>query len=320
MTTTLSPAPTPKTTARPSRYRHIHQGWRERLAPYAFVAPFFLLFLVFGLFPLLFTFYVALFDWDPIGERHFVGLANFSQLVQDPRFWGALRNTFSIWVLSTVPQLLIALGLAHLLNHVRLRAATFFRMAVLVPYITSVAATTIVFAQLFDRDYGMLNWFLELLGFAHVDFTASVWGSHFMIAVMVAWRWTGYNTLLYLASLQAVPRELYEAAAADGATGWQQFRHITIPSLRPIIVFTVVTSTIGGLQIFTEPLLVNPVGGLTCGAARQCQTLTLFLYEQGFGRFHFGYGAAIAVALFVLVVLFSTINYLLVTRVRPERP
>ncbi|MFY1688636.1 carbohydrate ABC transporter permease [Plantactinospora sp. WMMB782] len=322
MTTTLSPAPAPapKTSTRPTRYRHIQQGVRERLAPYAFVAPFFLLFLVFGLFPLLFTFYVALFEWDPIGERNFVGLANFSQLVQDPRFWGALRNTFSIWVLSTVPQLLIALGLAHLLNNVRLRAATFFRMAVLVPYVTSVAATTIVFAQLFDRDYGMLNWFLELLGFEHVDFTASVWGSHFMIAVMVAWRWTGYNTLLYLASLQAVPRELYEAAAADGATGWQQFRHITIPSLRPIIVFTVVTSTIGGLQIFTEPLLVNPVGGLTCGAARQCQTLTLFLYEQAFGRFHFGYGAAIAVALFVMVVLFSTINYLLVTRVRPERP
>ena len=193
-------------------------------------------------------------------------------------------------------------------------------MSVLVPYITSVAATTIVFAQLFDRDYGMLNWFLELLGFHHVDFTASVWGSHLMIAVMVAWRWTGYNTLLYLASLQAVPRELFEAAAADGANGWRQFRHITIPALRPIIVFTVVTSTIGGLQIFTEPLLVNPVGGLTCGAARQCQTLTLFLYEQAFGRFHFGYGAAVGVALFVMVVIIAAINYLLVTRIRSERP
>ncbi|MFC6022158.1 carbohydrate ABC transporter permease [Plantactinospora solaniradicis] len=320
MTTTLSPTTSARATRGPSRYRHIQHGIRERLAPYAFVAPFFVLFLIFGLFPLLFTFYVALFDWDPIGERHFVGLTNFSQLVHDPRFWGALRNTFSIWVLSTVPQLLIALGLAHVLNHVRLRAATLFRMSVLVPYITSVAATTIVFAQLFDRDYGMLNWFLELLGFAHVDFTASVWGSHLMIALMIAWRWTGYTTLLYLASLQTVPRELYEAAAVDGATGRQQFRHITIPALRPIIVFTVVTSTIFGLQVFTEPLLVNPVGGLTCGAARQCQTLTLFLYEQGFGRFHFGYGAAIAVALFVLVVIVSAINYLLVTRIRPERP
>jgi cellobiose transport system permease protein len=316
----LSPATAAEATARPSRYRRIQQGVGERLAPYAYIAPFFVLFLVFGLFPLLFTFYVALFDWNPIGEHHYVGLANFSQLVHDPRFWGALRNTFSIWVLSTVPQLLLALGMAHVLNHARLRAATLFRMSVLVPYVTSVAATTIVFAQLFDRDYGMLNWVLQLLGFHHVDFTASVWGSQIVIAVMVAWRWTGYNTLLYLASLQAVPRELFEAAAADGANGWKQLRHITIPALRPIIVFTVVTSTIGGLQIFTEPLLVNPVGGLTCGAARQCQTLTLFLYEQSFGRFHFGYGAAVGVALFVIIVIVSVINYLLITRIRPERP
>lgn len=293
---------------------------RERLAPYAYVAPFFLLFAVFGLFPLLFTFYVALFDWNPIGEHTFTGMANFTRLVEDPRFWGALRNTVSIWVLSTVPQLLLALGVAHLLNHARLRAAAFFRMSVLVPYITSVAATTIVFAQLFDRDYGMLNWLLGLLGFDHIEFSASVLGSHLMIAAMVIWRWTGYNTLLYLAALQAVPQEVYEAASVDGAGGWRQLRHITIPALRPIIVFTVVTSTIGGLQIFTEPLLLDPTASMTCGAARQCQTLTLFLYEQGFGRFHFGYGAAIGVALFVMVVLAATVNYLLATRIRAERP
>jgi cellobiose transport system permease protein len=316
----LSPATAAEESTRPVRNRHIRQGLRERLAPYAYIAPFFVLFFIFGLFPLVFTFYVSLFDWDPIGEHQYVGLANFAELFHDPRFWGALRNTFSIWVISTVPQLLLALGVAHVLNHVRLRAATFFRMAVLVPYITSVAATTIVFAQLFDRDYGMLNWFLELLGFRHFDFTASVLGSHFEIAMMVAWRWTGYNILLYLASLQAVPRELYEAAAADGANGWKQFRHISIPALRPMIAFTVVTSTIGGLQIFTEPLLVNTVGGNTCGAARQCQTLTLFLYEQAFGHFHFGYGAAVGVALFVMVVIVSAINYLLVTRIRSERP
>ncbi|MBN1172798.1 MAG: sugar ABC transporter permease [Micromonosporaceae bacterium] len=304
----------------PSRTRAMRLPVRERLAPYAYVAPFFLLFAVFGLFPLLFTFYVALFDWNPIGEHTFTGMANFTRLVEDPRFWGALRNTVSIWVLSTVPQLLLALGVAHLLNHARLRAAAFFRMSVLVPYITSVAATTIVFAQLFDRDYGMLNWLLGLLGFDHIEFSASVLGSHLMIAAMVIWRWTGYNTLLYLAALQAVPQEVYEAASVDGAGGWRQLRHITIPALRPIIVFTVVTSTIGGLQIFTEPLLLDPTASMTCGAARQCQTLTLFLYEQGFGRFHFGYGAAIGVALFVMVVLAATVNYLLATRIRAERP
>lgn len=320
MTTTLIPATAQKASGGPTRYRHVQHGLRERLAPYAYIAPFFLIFSIFGLFPLLFTFYVSLFDWNPIGEHRYVGLDNFSRLLDDPRFWGALRNTFSIWVLSTVPQLLLALGMAHVLNHVRLRMATLFRMSVLVPYITSVAATTIIFAQLFDRDYGMLNWFLGLLGFEHIDFKASVWGSHLMVATMVAWRWTGYNTLLYLASLQSVPRDLYEAAAVDGANSWKQFRHITIPALRPIIVFTVVTSTIGGLQIFTEPLLLSPVNQETCGAARQCQTLTLFLYEQGFVRFHFGYGAAIGVALFVMVVIIAAINYLLVTRIRSERP
>lgn len=305
----------------PVRNQRVRESLGERLAPYAYVAPFFFLFAVFGLAPLLFTFYVALFDWDPIGEHTFVGTENFSRLFGDPWFWNAARNTFSIWVLSTVPQLLVALGMAHLLNHVRLRASSFFRTSVLAPYITSVAATTIVFAQLFDRDYGMVNWVLGLVGLDHVDFTASTWGSHLVIATMVMWRWCGYNTLLYLASLQAVPRAVYESAAVDGAGGWRQFRHITVPSLRPIIVFTVVTSTIGGLQIFTEPLLVNPTSAQTCGAARQCQTLTLFLYEQAFGRYHFGYGAAIGVALFVMVVVTAGINYLLTsTRRRSERP
>jgi len=292
----------------------------ERFAPYAYIAPFFLIFGVFGLFPLLFTFYVALFDWNPVAEHTFIGLDNFSRLFDDPRFWNAMRNTVSIWVLSTVPQLLIALGLAQLLNHARLRFATLFRMSMLVPYITSVAATTVVFAQLFDRDYGMLNWVLQQVGLGPVDFVQSTWGSHVMIAAMVIWRWTGYTTLLYLASLQAISRDIYEAASVDGAGNWKQFRYITIPSLRPVIVFTIVTSTIGGLQIFTEPLLVSRSAPLTCGPVRQCQTLTLFLFEQGFGQFKFGYGAAIGVALFVLVVAFALLNYLLSTRIRREKP
>jgi cellobiose transport system permease protein len=317
VTTTLStkraasppPAPT---------YR-LRQGLGERIAPYAYIAPFFLIFAVFGLVPLVFTFYVALFDWNPIGEHVFIGFDNFTRLFADARFWNAAWNTVSIWLLSTVPQLVVALLLAHLLNHARLRFAVFFRMSMLVPYITSVAATTIVFAQLFDRDYGLLNWFLGLFGVEHIDFMQSVWGSHVLIAVMVMWRWFGYTTLLYLASLQAIPRAIYEAASVDGAGTWKQFRHISIPSLRPVIVFTIVTSTIGGLQVFTEPLLLSRTSPLTCGAVRQCQTLTLFLYEQGFGQFQFGYGAAIGVALFVLVVAAATLNYVLSTRIRPER-
>ncbi|RVX38654.1 cellobiose transport system permease protein [Nonomuraea polychroma] len=317
MTTTLSTSRAASTPpAVPTRVR---QSIRERVAPYAYVAPFFLIFAVFGLVPLLFTFYVALFDWNPIGERVFIGLDNFTRLLDDARFWNAAWNTISIWLLSTVPQLLLALGLAHLLNQARLRLAVFFRMSMLVPYITSVAATAIVFAQMFDRDYGLLNWMLGLVGVEPIDFKQSVWGSHLLIAAMVTWRWFGYTTLLYLASLQAIPRSLYEAAAVDGAGGWKQFRHISIPSLRPVIVFTIVTSTIGGLQIFTEPLLISRVSAVTCGPVRQCQTLTLFLYEQGFGQFQFGYGAAIGVALFLLIIVMATINYVLSTRTRSER-
>ena len=311
MSATLTPgqvgATAPTTSTRPVETR-----W-ERIAPYGYVAPFYLLFAVFGLMPLLFTFYVSLFDWNPIGAHTFVGLENFRQLAGDPRFWNAFRNTFSIWLMSTVPQLLVALILAQVLNSARLRFANLFRMSMLLPYITSVAATTIVFSQLFDRDYGLLNWFIGLLGFDHVDFMSTALSSHILISVMVIWRWFGYNTLLYLASLQAVPRDLYEAAAVDGAGPVKQFRHITLPALRPVIVFTVITSTIGGLQVFTEPLLLGG-GLLTCGSARQCQTLSLFLFEQGFGSFKFGYGSAIGVALFVIIVVVAIINYLLSSR------
>lgn len=315
VTLTLVPAPS---TAPPPVTRTA-RGLGERLAPYAYIAPFFVLFAVFGLFPFAFTFYVALFDWNPIGDQVFIGVDNFTRMFGDPRFWNAAGNTVSIWFLSTVPQLLLALLLAHVLNHARLRFALFFRMSVLVPYVTSVAATAIVFAQLFDRDYGLLNWVLGLVGVEPVDFVQSTVGSHVLIATMVVWRWFGYTTLLYLASLQAVPRAVYEAAAIDGAGSWQRFRHITIPSLRPVIIFTVVTSTIGGLQIFTEPLLIATGAPLTCGAVRQCQTLTLFLYEQGFGEFEFGYGAAVGVALFVVVVVIAAVNYLLAGRIRADR-
>jgi cellobiose transport system permease protein len=315
VTATLSPPQIPTGVASPT-------GWRiplrERIASYAYIAPFFLLFGVFGLVPFLFTFYIALFEWNPIGDQTFIGADNFTRMLADPRFWNATGNTISIWALSTIPQLLVALLLAHVLNHARLRFALFFRMSILVPYVTSVAATAIVFAQMFDRDYGLLNWLLGLVGIGSIDFVQSVWGSHVMIAVMVAWRWFGYTALLYLASLQAIPRDIYEAASIDGAGGWHQFRHITIPSLRPVIIFTVVTSTIGGLQIFTEPLLVARTTNLTCGPVRQCQTLTLFLYEQGFGQYQFGYGSAIGVALFVMIILVAAVNYALSSRIRGE--
>jgi cellobiose transport system permease protein len=217
-----------------------------------------------------------------------------------------------------VPQLLIALGLAHVLS-TRLRGRTFFRMTLLLPQVTSLVAVALIFTQLFDYKYGLFNYVLSELGFGKVNWEAGTYSSWIALAVMVTWRWTGYNTLIYLAAMQAVPDELYEAAEVDGAGGFRQFFHVTIPMLRPTIIFTVIISTIGGLQLFTEPYLFEPLKqAATGGSGRQYQTVSMYLYEKAFGgsEFKFGYASAIAWSLFLMTILFSLFNFLLVRRIR----
>jgi cellobiose transport system permease protein len=290
-----------------------------RVSPYLYVSPFFVLFGLFGLFPLGYTAYVSLTDRTLLGsETHFVGLRNFTTLIHDSYFWNAVENTLGIWVISTVPQLLIALWLAHLLN-TKLRARTFFRMSVLLPQVTSLVAVTLIFTQLFSRDYGLVNYGLHLFGIHHVDWEAGRLSSWVALSVMVTWRWAGYNALIYLAAMQGIPEELYEAAAIDGAKAWKQFIHVTIPMLRPTIIFTVIVSTIGGLQLFTEPYLFEPLKqGATGGSARQYQTVVMYLYEKAFAgtQFNFGYAAAIGWGLFLLIALISLVNFLIVSRIR----
>ncbi|WP_165968558.1 carbohydrate ABC transporter permease [Saccharopolyspora elongata] len=288
-----------------------------RVTPYLFVAPFFVLFAVFGLFPLLYTAWISLHDWNLIdGDQGFVGLANYTALFADPDFYNALFNTASIFVVSTVPQLLAALGIAALLNR-PLRAGTVWRAGVLLPNVISVVAVALVFAQLFGRDFGVINWILGLFGLDPVDWEGQRWSSHLAVATMVIWRWTGYNALLYLAAMRNVPRELYEAAALDGASRWRSFWSITVPGIRPTIIFTVVVSTIGGLQLFAEPQLFDSTGTAGVGGNdRQFQTLTMYLYEKGFGLFDAGYAAAIAWVLFVMCLLSAVANFVLVRRIR----
>ncbi|MFJ6213936.1 carbohydrate ABC transporter permease [Streptomyces sp. NPDC092296] len=309
-------APPPRAPARRSvRW----QRAERRASPYLYIAPFFAVFGVFGLFPLLYTAYVSLTGWraDTDGsEGTFVGFDNYRTLLHDQFFWNALKNTLGIGVLATVPQLLLALTLAHLLNY-RLRGRTLIRMGVLLPNVTSVAAVTIIFVQLFGRDFGLVNWVLGLFGVDHTDWQAGTLSSWAAISVIVAWRWTGYNALLYLAAMQAVPFELYEAAAIDGAGRVRQFWSITVPMLRPTILFTVITSTIGALQMFGEPLLFGasqtPMAG---GSQHQFQTLALYSYDQFWGKFKYGYGAAISWATFLVIVVIVVLNFLLARRMK----
>jgi cellobiose transport system permease protein len=313
MTTTLNRA------AKPAAIKP-KPTWKQRLSvfdvkasPYLYVAPFFILFALVGLFPLVYTFVVSLFDWHLLkGQGDFVGLQNFAEVLQDRFFWNSLFNTVSIFLLSAIPQLAVALFLAAMLDQ-NLRARTFWRMSVLLPYVVTPVAVAMIFTNMFGEQYGLINNVLGNFGLDPVMWKSETLPSHIAIATMVNWRWTGYNALILLAAMQAVPRDLYESAALDGAGAVRRFFSITLPSIRPTMVFVVITSTIGGLQIFTEPRLFDPA--TAGGSQRQFQTTVLYLWEMAFQRQNFGKASTIAWLLFLIIVLFGVINYLISRRI-----
>jgi cellobiose transport system permease protein len=286
-----------------------------KYSPYLYVAPFFIVFGIVGLFPLLYTGYVSLFDWELIEDSpDFIGLENYATLMSDAQFWKVLVNTLSIFLLSTIPQIIIAVLIAAMLN-TRLRAPTVWRVSVLLPYVASLVALGIIFSNLFGPQFGLINSILETLGFDPIQWQADRFSSHVAIAVMVNWRWTGYNALIVLAAMQAIPKDLHEAAVVDGASPVRRFFSITLPLLRPTLIFVVVTSTIGGLQIFTEPKLFSEMpGSNNGGATNQFQTVTLYMYDSAFGQQDFGYASAIAWVLFVIIIVIALINFLLTRR------
>jgi cellobiose transport system permease protein len=278
-----------------------------------FTAPFFVMFLIFGLAPIVYSVYIAFFNWDALGTQEFIGLANFSELFVDTRFWNALINTLDIWLLSTIPMLIMAIGLAAVLHSPHLRGSTFFRTILLVPNITSVLAIAIVFGQLFGRDFGMVNIVIGALGFEHIDFVQGTTSSHVAIASMIVWRWTGYNALIFLAAMLAIPNELYESASLDGAGKFKQFIYVTLPSLRNTITFVLIVGTIGGLQVFAEPLILG--GSFNGGDSGQFSTLTLFLFEQAFVAYKWGYAASIGIMITVIVAIVSVINFFITRKI-----
>jgi cellobiose transport system permease protein len=224
-----------------------------------------------------------------------------------------MGNTFGLFVVATVPQLLLALLVASWLNK-RLRLRTGLRMGVLIPNITSVATVGIVFGFIFAERYGLANWLLQTVGLHPVEWRQHRWSSWTAIAFMVDWRWTGYNALIYLAAMQAIPKDLYEAAAIDGAGAVRRFFRVTVPLIQPTILFTVVISTIGGMQLFTEPLLFN-YGRIQGGSLNEFQTVAMYIYETTFtNNYSAGYGAAISWLLFMMIIVFALVNVVLVRR------
>jgi cellobiose transport system permease protein len=286
--------------------------WDVKLSPYLYISPFFILFAVTGLFPLGYTAFVSLHEWSLLGgQGEFVGLQNFTDVLNQPTFWKSLVNTLSIFVLSSVPQVIIAVTIAALLDQ-NLRSATFWRMGVLIPYVVAPVAVSMIFGRLFADQYGLINSLLTLIGLDPIAWHGDRLASHVAIASIVNYRWVGYNALIFLAAMQAVPRELYEAAVIDGAGRVRQFFSITVPQIRSTVIFVVITSTIGGLQIFDEVRMYDATG--LGGADKNWMTTVLYLYDVAWGNQHsLGRASAVAWMLFLLIVVIGFVNFL-VTR------
>ncbi|MEO5853877.1 MAG: sugar ABC transporter permease [Nocardioides sp.] len=306
--------PTRRPPAPPWRQRLHH--WDVTLSPYLYISPFFLLFLVVGMFPLVYTAYVSVYDWDLIGgQGEFVGLQNYRAVLDNPYFLKSLVNTISIFVLSSGPQVVLAVVIAGLLD-TRLRASTLWRMSVLLPFVVAPAAVAIIFGSLYGDRYGLVNEALGWIGLSPVQWHVDRLSSHLAIATMVNWRWTGYNALILLAAMQAVPRDLYESAGLDGAGKVRQFLSITVPMIRPTVIFVIITSTIGGLQIFAEPRLFDTTPAQNGGSDRQFGTMTMLVYDFGWHLRDLGRASATAWLLFLVIIVIALLNFALTRRVR----
>jgi multiple sugar transport system permease protein len=277
-----------------------------RWAPYVFISPFLLLFAVFGVFPLLFSLHLAFQSWEPtsgLDAMEFVGLENFAFALQDEWFWKSLKNTLWLAVVSGTPQHLVAIPLAVFIHTSFKRLRDGVVGAYFLPYITSTVAIAIMFSSLFSKDFGLVNAALQAaFGMDHVDWLGRAENIKPAIAFIVFWRYLGFNVVLYLAALQTIPRDLYEAATMDGAGRWQQFWHITLPNLKPMIFFGVTLSVIGGLQLFEEPFILTGGRG---GADQSGMTSAVYLYRMAFDFNDFGGASAMSWLLFVVVAVLT---------------
>ena len=283
--------------------------------PYLFLSPFFMLFGIFGIFPIVFSFVLMFQQWDPVqglGAMQFVGLENIRFTLEDPWVWKSLGNTFWLAIASGLPQHLVAVPLAYLINEKLQGSRNALMGAYFLPYITSTVAIAMMFTTLFSTDYGLVNALLEtlqrwpilswLIPKEHIDWLGTPETVKPVIARVVFWRYLGFNLILYVAAMQSIPRELYEAARMDGAREWRIFWSITLPQLKPMMVFSLTLSVIGGLQLFEEPFILTGGKG---GVEQAGMTTAMYMYRTAFEFNDFGLASAMSWLLFLMIAVMT---------------
>jgi cellobiose transport system permease protein len=280
---------------------------RRSIWPYLFISPFYFLYAVFGIFPLVYGLWLSFHSWDGISSMQWVGLGNYTQLLTDDIWWKAIYNTLWLFFAATVPQLILALLLAFIINSTYIKGKDILRAAYFMPIVASAVAVSLIFTSLFGERYGMLNYVLSFFGVERIDWLGSARWLKPSMAIVTIWQWTGYTMIIFLAGLQSINPELYEAARVDGAQTRDIFLHITLPLLRPVILFQVILSIIGAMQNFDIPVML--AGGTQSsapgGTDRAGLVSMVLIYWTAFKYQQFGYAAAMAFVLFILIVAFS---------------
>ena len=289
---------------------------RQTIWAYIFLAPALVLFTVTVFYPMVRAFQFSLFHW-PLGtaEKTFIGLDNYGRLLDDELFRTALGNTLYFTVATVVPTLVLALGIALMLNRVSLRGRGLFRTIYFVPVVTSLVAVAFVWRLLLEPSFGLINSALRLVGLDGPGWLADpAWAMNGVVA-MTVWRDVGYYMVIFLAGLQTIPRDIFDAAAVDGASRWQMLRRITIPLLNPSIVLAAVIGVIYGLQLFTQVyVMTGSPQRLPGGPSDSTTSIVLFIVQQAFRPLEMGYPSAAAIVLFVLIMAVTLVQLRLIQR------
>ena len=284
-------------------------------AAYLFVLPFIIVFLIFSVYPVFRTLYLSFTDYKGYGEPAFTGFANYARVIKDKFFWRALRNTVKMWSLNIILQLGLAFLLTIIFSDIKykMRGLAIFRAVYYLPNLIAATSVAFLFKTLLDWKYGTFNQILLATGIVDQQINwlgqrSTAWA---VISVIQAWMWFGNSFIILMAGVQGIPNDYFEAAAIDGAGRWKVFGWITLPLLRPIMLYVAVTSLIGGLQLFDLPFLMNGAGGpSTAGEpGGTLQTVVMYLYKFGFETHQVGFASAIAYTLFFIILFVSIMEF-----------
>jgi len=292
---------------RTTRWGRLTQG-RTDLIGLGFVAPFLAAYGLFIVWPIISGLRMSFYNWSLLGTSRFVGLDNYRALFGDTVFWTDLWHTVQFTLESTIPLVVLSLAMALLANR-KLPAQWLFRLAFFAPYVLPVAIVYLVWNWLYQPDFGLINNYLSKFGFHSIAWLSDPGLAMPAVVIATVWWTVGFNFVLYLAGLQEIPQELYEAAAIDGAAGWARLRYITIPLLQRTTTLIVVLQILASLKVFDQIYLLTSGG--PNGSTR---SIIEYIYEQGFQSYRLGYASALSYAFFVVIVLVSIVQFVLFNR------